>query len=110
MIARSPVSNGVFWVKRVIGLPGEFIAQADGEVTVNDVPLSEPYLVGAAHSCFQFAASMCDDDEYFLMGDNRADSGDSRRYGPVHRSAIIGRVWLRWPSLPGRAFRPHRIR
>ncbi len=110
VITRSPASNGVIWVKRVVGLPGEFIAHADGGVTVNDVPLCEPYFVGAASRCSQFAASMCDDDEYFLMGDNRADSSDSRRYGPVHRSAIIGRVWLRWPVRPDQAFRPRRIR
>ena len=111
VVARSSASDGVFWVKRVVGLPGEFVAVDDrGGILVDDVPLCEPYLADSLLKSSPPSAWLCDDDEYFLMGDNRSDSGDSRRYGPVHRSAIIGRVWLRWPSRPSRAFRPHRIR
>lgn len=105
----SPSFNGDCWVKRVIGLPGEFIAVGDdGSVRIDDAPLPEAYRSGGASGgCCPAAQSqspaevsgwLCDADEYFLMGDNRAESSDSRRYGPVHRSAIIGRVWLRWPA------------
>ncbi|MXZ91976.1 MAG: signal peptidase I [Chloroflexi bacterium] len=111
VVARSSASDGVFWVKRVIGLPGEFVAVDDcGGILVDDVPLCEPYLADSPSHPSPPSAWLCGDDEYFLMGDNRADSSDSRRYGPVHRSAIIGRVWLHWPSRPGWAFRPRRIR
>ena len=108
VVARSPALPGRFWVKRVIGLPGEFIALADGAVLVDDAPLCEPYRVGPAHCGSQPSAWLCGDDEYFLMGDNRADSADSRRYGPVRRSAIIGRVWLRCPAWRNLSFPKHR--
>lgn len=104
VVARSPALNGDFWVKRVIGLPGEVIALADCGVLVDDARLCEPYRVGAAHSGFRPSVWVCEDGEYFLMGDNRADSSDSRLYGPVHQSAIIGRVWLRWPSWRNQSF------
>ena len=111
MVARSPALNGDFWVKRVIGLPGEFIVLADGGgVLVDDARLCEPYRVGAAHGGSRPSAWTCDDGEYFLMGDNRADSMDSRRYGPVHHSAIIGRVWLRWPGWRNLSYRKNRRR
>lgn len=111
VVARSSVSDGDFWVKRVIGLPGEFVAIDNrGNVLVDDVPLCEPYRGDSAPNLSSPLAWLCDDDEYFLMGDNRADSSDSRSYGPVHRSAIIGRVWLSWRSRWARVSRPHRIR
>lgn len=99
VVAMSPVADGSFWVKRVIALPGEFVAFADnGAVLINDAPLPEPYLSGTTHEQASSPPWLCDDDEYFLMGDNRADSDDSRRYGPVSLHTIVGRVWFRWPS------------
>ena len=98
VVARPPSSalSEHFWIKRVVGLPGEYIALADnGNVLINDTPLSEPYRA-AALGKLQSGAWLCDDGEYFLMGDNRTDSSDSRRFGPVHHTAIIGRVWLCW--------------
>ncbi|MCY3690513.1 MAG: signal peptidase I [Chloroflexota bacterium] len=104
VVATSPVTAGSFWVKRVVGLPGEFVAFADdGAILINDDPLQEPYCSGTPYEPEtpgerQISPSwLCDDDEYFLLGDNRADSNDSRRYGPVSSRAIIGRVWFRWP-------------
>lgn len=98
VVANSPAMDGVFWVKRVIGLPGEFIEFAgDGAVLINDTPLPEPYRIGATSSDRHSPPWLCDHYEYFLMGDNRSDSNDSRRYGPVPFRTIIGRVWFRWP-------------
>lgn len=97
VVAQAPELHSGFWVKRVIGLPGEFVAiAAGGDVFIDDTALSEPYRTVATNDPSRPSVWLCHDDEYFLMGDNRADSSDSRRYGPVHRSAIIGRVWLRW--------------
>ena len=116
VVAQSPASDGHLWVKRVVGLPGELVAVTEGsEVLVNDVPLSEPYRqrtpdrAGPAGTGPRPARWWCDDDEYFLMGDNRAASDDSRRYGPLPFESILGRVWLHWsfrrplPSRLGRA-------
>ena len=98
VIAESPGMPGEFWIKRVIGLPGEFVMPDDsGRVLIDDVPLPEPYLFPTRSSTAHTPPWLCDDHEYFLMGDNRADSNDSRRYGPVPLQTIIGRVWLRWP-------------
>ena len=87
-------------VKRVVGLPGELVrVGSDGAVSIEGISLSEPYLEPEA----QFAPGpglswLCDDDAYFLMGDNRADSWDSRRFGPIPASNIIGKMWLRLPT------------
>jgi signal peptidase I len=86
------------FIKRVVGMPGDRIAVRDGHVVRNGRPASEPY----AASCEDPA---CDLDEivvpsgsYFLMGDNRGDSNDSRFWGPVPRAWIIGHaVATYWP-------------
>ncbi len=83
-------------VKRVVGLPGETIAVRQGLVYVNGAPLLEPFahdVDGATMAAVTVAA-----DEYFVLGDNRDDSNDSRYFGPVPAQRIVGRVWLRyWP-------------
>lgn len=99
--ASHPHHPGPILVKRVVALPGEYVrVNPEGTVDINDAPLAEPYPISraAAGAPPHPAHWLCGADEYFIMGDNRADSGDSRRYGPVPYSRIIGRVWLRWPA------------
>lgn len=87
-------------VKRVVGLSGELVRVGDdGAVSVEGISLSEPYLAAGAQAApGPRLLWVCDDNEYFLMGDNRADSWDSRRFGPVPASNIIGRMMLRLPT------------
>ena len=87
-------------VKRVVGLPGELVrVGSDGVVSIEGTSLAEPYLpVGTRAAPGPGLLWLCDDDAYFLMGDNRADSWDSRRFGPVPAANIIGRMWLRLPT------------
>lgn len=87
-------------VKRVVGLPGELVrVHEDGVVRIEDATLEEPYLTPEARAAPGPGLTwLCDDDEYFLMGDNRTDSGDSRRYGPVPASSIVGTMRLRLPT------------
>ena len=86
-------------VKRVVGLPGELVrVGSDGAVSIEGISLSEPYLVGAQAAPGPGLSWLCDDDAYFLMGDNRSDSWDSRRFGPIPASNIVGRMWLRLPT------------
>ena len=98
-------------VKRIVALPGEYVRMAaDGGILVNDVPLPEPYLPGGRPASGEhFPAWLCDDDEYFLLGDNRAprESADSRRYGPAPAGSIIGLALFRWPR-PRRSRRSRR--
>lgn len=83
-------------VKRVVALPGETIEVRDGIVLVNGQPLAEPFPHDLGHT--SMPAAVLGPLEYFVMGDNRANSNDSRSFGPVQRESIVGRVWLRyWP-------------
>ena len=88
-------------LKRIVGLPGERLVFKEGTLLVEGARLREPYLrglppyLGLEASEFSLAA-----DEYFVMGDNRAHSTDSRHFGPVTRSVIEGRtVCSFWPLL-----------
>lgn len=93
------------WVKRVIGMPGDSVYAKNDVVYVNDKPLNEPYLntvyakdirkqvVNGEHQKFtqDFSKITLRNDEYFLMGDNRPVSHDSRAVGPFKKSDIIGK-------------------
>lgn len=101
--------GGVPFIKRVIGLPGDTVTLENGRVFVtppngSPVRLDEPYVVIADG---ETAPTLPRDAErtsewtipaghYFVMGDNRPQSQDSRFFGPIERSAIIGRAWLRY--------------
>ncbi len=84
------------YVKRVIGLPGETVAMQGGQIVINGAALSEPYKTFAAHG--DMAARTIGPNEYFVMGDNRDVSDDSRYWGDLPRHDIIGRaVACYWP-------------
>ncbi|GMU78570.1 MAG: putative signal peptidase I [Acidimicrobiia bacterium] len=85
-------------VKRVIGLPGDTVeAREDGHVYVNGRRLREPYLVDGMRTT-NLEPTKVPAGHMFVMGDNRVASKDSRVFGPVKESAIVGRVFVRiWP-------------
>lgn len=84
-------------VKRVIGLPGETISSPDGRVWIDGKPLNEPWLPKGTVTT-GIRPQKIPPNEYFVMGDNRGDSQDSRFFGPISRSLIVGRVFFRiWP-------------
>ncbi len=88
------------FIKRVIGVAGDHLELRDGTVWVDGVEIDEPYLApGSTTEPLDEQASWdIGDGEVFVMGDNRDDSLDSREFGPVRTSEIIGRAWLRfWP-------------
>jgi signal peptidase I len=91
-------------VKRVIGLPGETVSEKNGHVLVNGKALAESYLpAGTVSDCAAFKADCFPSgplpaNQYWVMGDNRAGSRDSRSFGAIKKSEIVGRVFLRiWP-------------
>ncbi len=91
-----PKDTREIFVKRVIGLPGETVAIQSGQVVIDGKPLPEPYRVFAAHG--DMAAQFVPHDQYFVMGDNRDVSDDSRYWGDLPRHDIIGRaVACYWP-------------
>jgi len=85
------------YVKRVIGLPGERVAGRGGSLFIDDRRLVEPYLpVGLATD--DFAEVTVPKGELFVLGDNRGSSFDSRRFGPIERSSVVGRAVVKvWP-------------
>jgi signal peptidase I len=85
-------------IKRVIGLPGEVVSGHDGHVFVDNKELVEPYVNPACHGTADFAAVRVPTNRYFVMGDNRCDSFDSRMFGTIPRSAVIGKAFaVIWP-------------
>ncbi|HEX3947178.1 MAG TPA: signal peptidase I, partial [Acidimicrobiales bacterium] len=86
-------------VKRVIGLPGDTISAQGGQVYIDGKLLPEPWLpkVSSTYTS-NFGPLKVPTNEYFMMGDNRVDSCDSRYWGPIERTTIVGKVVLRiWP-------------
>ena len=91
-----PLDPGKDFVKRVVGLPGETVAVRNGTVYVNGAALPEPYLQVRDRS--SAAPLALGDDEYYVIGDNRRNSNDSRSWGAVPEENIVGRVMLvYWP-------------
>ena len=94
------------YIKRVIGLPGDRIWIAQGEVWLNGKPLRETYVPGAFRDTRSMAEMIVPPDCYFMMGDHRSISSDSREFGPVERSLIYGKaVFIYWPAKDAGAVR-----
>ena len=87
-------TSGDDLVKRVIGLPGETIWSVGNTIYINGRPLAEPWLPKHDPLGPPVTRQKIPKGEYFMMGDNRSDSYDSRDWGPLPRSYIIGRVFL----------------
>ena len=89
------------YIKRIIGLPGETVQIVDGYVYINGEPLDEHYGNEVMNNAgVATTPIVLGDDEYFVLGDNRNNSEDSRyaAVGNIKRSDISGRAWLRiWP-------------
>ncbi len=86
------------FIKRVIGVPGDTIEIRDNEVLINGEVLNEPYLDASNLTADRIGPIGLGADEYYVMGDNRSNSSDSRAYGPLAGDRIIGKAWLSyWP-------------
>ncbi len=101
VIFKAPTAKGTYYIKRIIGLPGETVKIINGQVVIiNDkfkegYSLDEPYISNKNKSYKNIELKL-KDDEYFVMGDNRAGSYDSRVWGPLKREAIVGRAFVRF--------------
>lgn len=110
IVFRYPKNPSIFYIKRIIGLPGETVSINRGVVTITppgggaDFTLDEPYIVNE-DATYTKKVSL-NADEYFVMGDNRPNSSDSRVWGPLPRRNIIGRADLRLLPLQKSGFFP----
>lgn len=98
IIFRYPKNPKEFFIKRIIGLPGETVAIDGNGITVtktdgSTVAIQEPYVLNRGNGSANSYALKAD--EYFVMGDNRPESSDSRVWGPLPRGNIIGRAFIR---------------
>ncbi len=111
IIFRAPLAGSPDFVKRVIGIPGDQVEIRSGVVWVNARPLVEPYLGGTPNAAENFGLVRVPRDSYFVLGDNRNNSYDSRYWGFVPRSAIVGTPLVIYMSLraPGEAWEPGHI-
>jgi signal peptidase I len=103
-------TDGIPFIKRIIGMPGDTVSLENGRVFVtrpgeNPVRLDEPYVrrlddgTTSPTTCERPDCPLTwivGEDEYFVMGDNRPSSQDSRVFGPVDQALILGRAWLRY--------------
>jgi len=93
-----PLDRSKSFIKRVIGLPGETVEIRQGIVSVNGHAIQEPYVPPQYEDMSDFGPIRVPKDSYFVMGDHRISSNDSRVFGPVSSEYIYGRaVFAYWP-------------
>ena len=99
VVFRYPRDQEKSYIKRVIGLPGDRIWIDHGQVWVNGKPLREDYVPAEYQDMRSMAEMVVPEGTYFMMGDHRSISSDSRDFGPVKRSLIYGKaVFVYWPA------------
>lgn len=113
IIFHSPQDPSRTLIKRVIALPGEEVEIKDGQVYITDINddtsiLDEPYINEEPN--YTYGPRVVPEDEYFVLGDNRNHSTDSRSWGMLPRENIIGKAWLcywppsDWHFIPGYSY------
>ncbi len=106
VVFHSPKNPDIEYIKRIIGLPGDRVLIQDETVSVNGIPLSEPYISARTTTWENGAIKegeplVVPKNELFVLGDNRPRSSDSREFGSIPISSLIGQVFYRYFP-PGR--------
>jgi signal peptidase I len=91
-----PLNPEKMFVKRVIAREGDSVRIVDGRVYVNDIPLHDDYVPAEFRSHDDWGPQVIQQGYYFVMGDHRNNSSDSRHWGPVPKKYIVGKVKVRW--------------
>ncbi|MFC1700980.1 signal peptidase I [Patescibacteria group bacterium] len=104
IVFKYPINPSQYFIKRIIGLPNETIEIKDGKIVIYNDEFSDGQIIDESlygpfkmtnHGTSKFILK---DDEYFVLGDNRGASSDSRQWGSLLKKYIVGRVWIRaWP-------------
>jgi signal peptidase I len=98
VVFQYPRDHTKSYIKRVIALPGDTVAIREGQVILNGKPLREPYVPARFSDDRSQPEMTIPDDQFFVMGDHRSISSDSRDFGPVDRDLIYGKAsFVYWP-------------
>ena len=104
IVFKYPENPKEYFLKRIIGLPGERVKVSEGQITIYNqeypegIVLNEPYLSGDLLTAGDGIPKTLGENQYFVLGDNRSNSYDSRRFGAVDKSLVVGRAFFRgWP-------------
>jgi signal peptidase I len=96
IVFRDPRADDRKLIKRIVGLPGEVIQIANGQVSVDGLPLEEPYIRSPGR--YTEGQTSIPPGQYFVLGDNRNNSSDSHNWGTLSADKIVGKAWLSyWP-------------
>jgi len=99
IVFKAPSNPQVDYIKRIIGLPGETVKIANNTIYVNNKPVNEPYIPSDISTLVKNEPNMTlavelKNDQYFVLGDNRQHSSDSREWGILPEENIIGKAWV----------------
>jgi len=103
IVLRDPRNTRQYFIKRIIGMPGETVEVKDGEIKINNEDFEKSKILDESFYLSDIKTGgdikvKLEQNEYFILGDNRSASLDSRVFGAINEDEIIGRVWLRaWP-------------
>ena len=107
IVFEAPIERKADFIKRIIGIPGDTVKIVDGNVYINSVKLDENYIMGTTEGDKTFTLG---ESEYFVLGDNRTASSDSRVFGPIKKNAIRGKVLVvYWPLVGSGNFKGARL-
>ncbi|OGD97211.1 signal peptidase I [Candidatus Curtissbacteria bacterium RIFCSPLOWO2_01_FULL_38_11b] len=107
IVFQAPIEKKADFIKRIIGTPGDTIKIHEGGVYINSVKLDENYILGTVEGDKTITLG---ENDYFVMGDNRTASSDSRVFGSIKKNAIRGKVWVvYWPFIKSGNFKGARF-